>query len=507
MPLMKLILDMEADDLVFSDDAFPALPKFPCLSSPSAPPSPSVVAPSTPSIASLISSSSSSPCAFLNVPVSAGVMQSPASLDAIAPAAGPESCNPFHAVDKEDSFDILVGMDLFPDSLEPSSFLPDDRAAAAVDRKQPAEEEAGMFGSQRGDGGSIPSEDLAKVFLDWLKKNEDWVSLEDLRGIKLKRSTIECATRRLGGGKQGRVQLLKLILFWVQNHHLLKRRHRINGTGGGRCANSQFPNHPLPSNNVEFSNYKTAAASWTPYAADSSFPAMMPVSGSDSVAVTPYNLYRGSSSCGLVVNSLPFSPVVAAPEFHAAEQVAPAASSMHYPHFTGGLSSPQVHAGNSAGCQKMDSPGLGIRSGIASATKEARKNRMARHRRPSMSLNRHRSQQNQQPPPPASSSVPRKSLHLSSSSPDQSVRALSGGGSGSSDATAQPSGAPTLPPLSDATVAPPPALQLRASPGDRPQREKNLKFLLQKVLKQSDLGSLGRIVLPKEVTHLSITLP
>lgn len=27
--------------------------------------------------------------------------------------------------------------------------------------------------------------------------------------------------------------------------------------------------------------------------------------------------------------------------------------------------------------------------------------------------------------------------------------------------------------------------------------EKNLRFLLQKVLKQSDVGSLGRIVLPK----------
>lgn len=31
--------------------------------------------------------------------------------------------------------------------------------------------------------------------------------------------------------------------------------------------------------------------------------------------------------------------------------------------------------------------------------------------------------------------------------------------------------------------------------------EKNLKFLLQKVLKQSDVGSLGRIVLPKVRQH------
>lgn len=33
--------------------------------------------------------------------------------------------------------------------------------------------------------------------------------------------------------------------------------------------------------------------------------------------------------------------------------------------------------------------------------------------------------------------------------------------------------------------------------------EKNLKFLLQKVLKQSDVGSLGRIVLPKVIKPLN----
>jgi hypothetical protein len=33
--------------------------------------------------------------------------------------------------------------------------------------------------------------------------------------------------------------------------------------------------------------------------------------------------------------------------------------------------------------------------------------------------------------------------------------------------------------------------------GAKPAAEKNLRFLLQKVLKQSDVGTLGRIVLPK----------
>jgi hypothetical protein len=40
--------------------------------------------------------------------------------------------------------------------------------------------------------------------------------------------------------------------------------------------------------------------------------------------------------------------------------------------------------------------------------------------------------------------------------------------------------------------------------------EKNLRFLLQKVLKQSDVGNLGRIVLPKVISlslSLSLSLP
>lgn len=36
------------------------------------------------------------------------------------------------------------------------------------------------------------------------------------------------------------------------------------------------------------------------------------------------------------------------------------------------------------------------------------------------------------------------------------------------------------------------------------QNNKNLTFLLQKVLKQSDVGNLGRIVLPKVGKHINL---
>ncbi|GMH27930.1 hypothetical protein Nepgr_029773 [Nepenthes gracilis] len=67
------------------------------------------------------------------------------------------------------------------------------------------------------------SEDLAMVFFEWLKSIKESISAEDLRNIKIKKSTIKCAAKRLGGGKEGMTQLLKLILQWVQNHQINTR--------------------------------------------------------------------------------------------------------------------------------------------------------------------------------------------------------------------------------------------------------------------------------------------
>lgn len=72
----------------------------------------------------------------------------------------------------------------------------------------------------------VEEEDMAKVFLEWLRSNRETVSADDLRNVRIKKATIESAARRLGGGKEGMKQLLKLVLQWVQTNHLHKRKFR-----------------------------------------------------------------------------------------------------------------------------------------------------------------------------------------------------------------------------------------------------------------------------------------
>ncbi|KAI5080537.1 hypothetical protein GOP47_0003720 [Adiantum capillus-veneris] len=63
-------------------------------------------------------------------------------------------------------------------------------------------------------------ESASQMFGRWIQSNAHWISLSDLRKIKLKTSTIESATRRLGGGKKGLMLFLKFVLLWVQNSRL-----------------------------------------------------------------------------------------------------------------------------------------------------------------------------------------------------------------------------------------------------------------------------------------------
>ncbi|GKC75326.1 hypothetical protein Tco_1126100, partial [Tanacetum coccineum] len=74
-------------------------------------------------------------------------------------------------------------------------------------------------------------DDLGVMFFDWLKSNKEVISAEDMRNIKLKRSTIESASKRLGSSKEGKKQLLKLILEWVQQNQL--QRKNSGGVGAG----------------------------------------------------------------------------------------------------------------------------------------------------------------------------------------------------------------------------------------------------------------------------------
>ncbi|MED6165257.1 B3 domain-containing transcription factor [Stylosanthes scabra] len=84
-------------------------------------------------------------------------------------------------------------------------------------------------------------DEMSNVFLEWLKSNKDKISTSDLRNVKLKKSMIESATKRLGGGKQGMKSLLKLILEWVQRSHLKNKNSPI-GFGFEPPQSSSIPN-------------------------------------------------------------------------------------------------------------------------------------------------------------------------------------------------------------------------------------------------------------------------
>ncbi|KAL8543709.1 hypothetical protein ACS0TY_004322 [Phlomoides rotata] len=68
------------------------------------------------------------------------------------------------------------------------------------------------------------NDELGMIFLEWLKRNRDFISAEDMRCIKLNQSTIESASKHLGSTKEGKKQLLKLILEWVEQYQLKKKQ-------------------------------------------------------------------------------------------------------------------------------------------------------------------------------------------------------------------------------------------------------------------------------------------
>lgn len=432
-----IVLNIDGEDLIFSEDTFPCLPDFPCLSSPSATPSPSsastlhaknAVLSSCSSTSS--SSSSSSSWSFLQVPDSGRVadMQQQAaqvpSVDDIMmlpPLPPPPPLDHHQSSEFADGLDILGDIDLFDLSIDPwdppSLFHADEASAAVISggdeafgsrEKKPCQ--AVEEGRLHGHGEGVPqqaqeeesSEELARIFLEWLRSNKDSISPEDLRSIKLKRATIECAARRLGRTKQGRTQLLKLILTWVQNNHLQRKRHRLPYS---------YDHQPRPcpiSPNPNQLDYNCNP--WSPYSMDPSTAATHPAllsayasggngeMGYPSATANPYPYHHSCGTSSVVVNNQPFSP---SPDFvdpaggpwptqlaSALPQFAPypgtSAShplSMAPPQYSGGMTNqflghPMYHQG-----QRLP--------GTTSATKEARKKRMARQRRFS-SLHQHR---------------------------------------------------------------------------------------------------------------------
>lgn len=129
-----------------------------------------------------------------------------------------------------DCMHLINGEDLW----DPSSILhtDDDQNTQDNDQYYQRDEECGYMFQENSEvvqenhhekqrvGGL---DELGAMFFEWLKTNKHHISAHDLRNIKLKRSTIESASKRLGNTKEGRKQLLKLILQWVEQCQLHKK--------------------------------------------------------------------------------------------------------------------------------------------------------------------------------------------------------------------------------------------------------------------------------------------
>ncbi|KAE9618046.1 putative transcription factor B3-Domain family [Lupinus albus] len=386
----------------------------------------------------------------------------------------------------------------------------------------------------QGEGGATGAgldDEMSNVFLEWLKSNKDSVSANDLRSVKLKKATIESAARRLGGGKEAMKQLLKLILEWVQTSHLQNKRPKESNNNSDPLTHFQGPIQSQNRNNTS-SNLKNA-----PDQSNTCF------NQTPWVSVSEPNYGTTTDQAPLMATPKPFP-----------QQMVGAASNNHNPYQPGAEfqmldSTPswppsqfttvanfqynQSFGDNNLHTQKPSavtatdgygnqypylyfhhSPGGDrlMRLG-PSATREARKKRMARQRR-ILSHHKHgHNENNRLLDSHARLGSDNCTAMLAPAHANQANwmywQTMSGGAA----------------PMAQVVPAEPPAAQQvvdwtamqtqntqnyhegRVSSEKRQQgwkSEKNLKFLLQKVLKQSDVGSLGRIVLPKKEaeTHL-----
>ncbi|KAK9281321.1 hypothetical protein L1049_004220 [Liquidambar formosana] len=576
------LLDVNDASMFYGD--FPPLPDFPCMSSSSS----SSSTPAPVKAMTCSSSSSSSAASSSSSAASWAVLKSDAEEDVerkphhdhhhhhhggqyddqvdAPPAALSSTASMEFPQPLDESIDACMDvmenfgyMDLVePNELwDPSSIFHHENNLEFLQDQQPQQQEQQgqqereqmMLQSNNEEGllqeESRSSDDLAMVFFEWLKSNKDSVSAEDLRNIKLRRSTIECAAKRLGGGKEGMKQLLKLILEWVQNTQLQKRRMREAAAAAAAAASHfhyqyqepfQTINHnPSPNPNLN-SNYLPPDANpcfstspWipppAPYVTDpatamaapppQAFPSLVGFMCGDPFS----NGAVSASPLNQNINVHPYNPP--STDYHVLDSAhtwppSQFAFPSHYTTFPDNNlppapPHPQAFAGygnNQYPYQYF--PGNGerlVRLG-SSATKEARKKRMARQRRFSLHNHRHQNHHNQQNQNQNQST----DQHARLGSDDCTTAAQSNTGNWVYWPSAAASSLPVVPAdTPQPHTADRPAMQpqnyQRQIASERRQGwkpEKNLRFLLQKVLKQSDVGNLGRIVLPKKEaeTHL-----
>ncbi|XP_057965002.1 B3 domain-containing transcription factor ABI3 isoform X2 [Malania oleifera] len=535
MPKEEVIMDereiwfeRENDDLLAANDHgsifygdFPPFPDFPCMSSSSS--TSSAPAPTNPSACATSSSSLSSSSSSA---ASLAVLQSDAAADdaensnshphnhqdqynhgaeppSTPQTAAAESSTVPMEVPPPLDVDCMAVMENFGcidllepnDIWDPSSIFPQENSLSEFQRvdQQLFQEPLQVPLPPQATDETSASEDLAAVFFEWLKSNKESICAEDLRKIKLRRATIECAARRLGGGKEGTKQLLKLILEWVQQHQLHKKREQE------LPYPFQNPN-PNPKSVANDSNpcYRPPlVAAYPPYVSD------LPVMASAATAAPP--AYRPMVG---YIGGDPFcaSPFQAPSEYQTMES-APTWSSQQFnlpsqynnPFSDNNLPLPQVapdqHAFGASYAGQFPCPfyrgngeGL-VRLGV-SATKEARKKRMARQRRFLSHHHRsHHSQENQ--------------------AEDMCVEQQREEGGENCTTTDQANNGNWVYRQATGPTSVQPGMPVDAPQphSDRPAQNYQRQFgsdRRQKVLKQSDVGSLGRIVLPKKEaeTHL-----
>ncbi|XP_077229877.1 AP2/B3-like transcriptional factor family protein isoform X2 [Tasmannia lanceolata] len=459
-PNPKLEDPMDDEDSIFYDNGdFGSLPDFPSLSSSS-----------TSSLSTRSSSASSASWAGFK-PENGETLEKEHQIHDLAVD---QNLDHDLAVDLSLDHDLTVdpmGVDVFEglgdmDMWDPSSLFDDDEEENNFVHEENQKEKR----KEEDQNIENPSEDLAKIFLEWLKSNKESISPEDLRSIKLKRSTIEDATRRLGGGKEGMIQLLKLILAWVQSHHLQKKNCTNQGFS---YQNPLFPLHaPFPNPNL---NPNPWTSPQTPYISNPTVPhVLMGYEGGVLPSAISPSDYQMIDSNGTNFGAPYFDPSTPS-------------------HFIGGFSNQynenQMFLGNGERFLKLG----------ASATKEARKKRMARQRRFFSHHHNHHGHRHQN----------QHHLRVSSENNCTNTNQKNPNSWVVWSSSSSSSSLPPPPPVQSETnfqVPDPTGIQQRQIPFDRPQGwkpEKNIRFLLQKVLKQSDVGNLGRIVLPKEAeTHL-----
>ncbi|KAI3806129.1 hypothetical protein L1987_22021 [Smallanthus sonchifolius] len=507
----NLLQEMNDPSMFCTDDQFPKVPDFPCMSS---------------------SSSSSSNPAPAKPISSAKTLSSASSKSSSTSTAAIGSVPPLETIDCMDVIENYGYMDLIDGNeiWDPSSLFEQD----PPDLQQESEVVQGseMKGGDGGGGGGRLDE-LGAVFFEWLKSNKEFISVEDMRKIKLKKSTVECASKRLGSSKEGKKQLLKLILEWVQQHQLQKKS---NGSGEILPAAADTPTTLYPLQHFqglppppcfnsnswvprgEISN-GFSHPSWNPHMAYQTGngmamgasavppPSTFSYMGGDfdsglNCQLNPYN-NTGSGDYQILESAPSWNPsqitMTASPynnQFpdvgnNYAPQVLPIASG--YPdQFSYNLAVYGAGAGGGVGDDQQV-----MRLG-QSATKEARKKRMARQRRTYFHHNHH-SRQNQN----------NHHNHVVNSDHHPHAMLVDDINGGNWLYWSSPPSTSTLPPPPmDAPQRPSSSdRQLKQISSDKLQglkTEKNLKFLLQKVLKQSDVGSLGRIVMPKKEAEIHL---